>query len=71
MKITVKANNKITDVNIIKKQYANTEINFFEFTFEPSYLWSDLEIWLEDEKGQIKDYAKMNISKRNKMQFSK
>ena len=38
----------------------------------PPDLWSDLEIWLSDsETEKVIDYAKMNLSKRNKMQFSK
>ena len=83
MKLTIKANEKITAAIIDKYRNAageyrgtkctkiNGDIYMIEFDFMPSYLWSDLEFWLEDENGNICDYAKMNVSKRNKMQFHK
>ena len=70
MKITIRSNGKITDGKIIKN--ANGEIYGIEFDFIPPDLWSDLEIWLNDsETDKFIDYAKMNLSRRNKMQFTK
>lgn len=82
MKLTIKANEKITaalvDKLIRRGEYVGTkrtkvdgDIYMVEFEFMPSYLWSDLEFWLEDDNGEVCDYAKMNVSKRNKMQFHK
>ena len=83
MKITIKSNGKITSAQIkeferknefvgTKAHEINGEICLIEFDFLPPDLWSDLEIWLSDsETEKVIDYAKMNLSKRNKMQFSK
>ena len=70
MKITIRSNGKITDGKIIKN--ADGTIFGIEFNFIPPDLWSDLEIWLSDsESEKLLDYAKMNLSKKNKMQFTK
>ena len=70
MKITIKSNGKITDGKIIKNQ--DGTIYGIEFDFVPPDLYSDLEIWLNDsETEKFLDYAKMNLSRRNKMQFTK
>ena len=70
MKITIRSNGKITDGKIIKN--SDGTIHGIEFDFIPPDLWSDLEIWLNDsETEKFLDYAKMNLSKRNKMQFTK
>ena len=70
MKITIRSNGEITSGEIIKNQ--DGTIYGIEFDFTPPDLWSDLEIWLNDsENGKFLDYAKMNLSKRNKMQFTK
>ena len=70
MKITIRSNGKITDGKIIKN--ADGTIYGVEFDFIPPNLWSDLEIWLSDsESEKLLDYAKMNLSKKNKMQFTK
>lgn len=70
MKITIKSNGEITNAKIHKRQ--DGTIYSIEFDFVPPDLWSDLEIWLNDsESKKFLDYAKMNLSKRNKMQFSK
>lgn len=82
MKLSIKANEKITDALVnkiirddegihLEKTHVDGEIYMVEITFDRSYLWSDLEFWLEDENGHYCDHAKMNVSKRNKMQFSK
>ena len=83
MKITIKCNGKITSAKIdeikrknenigIKAHEVNGEIHLIEFDFTPPDLWSDLEIWLNDsESGKFLDYAKMNLSSRNKMHFTK
>ena len=83
MKITIKSNGKITNTQIEelkrknenienKAHNINGEIHLIEFDFTPTNLWSDLEIWLSDsETEKILDYAKMNLSKRNKMKFTK
>lgn len=71
MKLTIKANEKITSALVNKISRLNNDIYSIEIDFEKSYPWSDLEMWLEDENGNICDYAKMNVSKRNKMQFAK
>ena len=70
MKITIKSNGTINSVNISK--YPDGTPRAIEFDFTPPDLWSDLEIWLNDsENDNFLDYAKMNLSKRNKMQFTK
>lgn len=70
MKITIKSNGKINDGKIIRN--ADGTIYGIEFDFEPSFLWSDLELWLNDsESDKFLDYAKMNLSQRNKMKFTK
>lgn len=70
MKITIKSNGRINKGEIIRN--ADGTIYGIEFDFTPPNLWSDLEIWLNDsETDKFLDYAKMNLSKRNKMQFSK
>ena len=82
MKLTIKSNGKITAAAVkeierngfnchCKTNETSGEIYAIEIDFTPPALWSDLEMWLEDENGKLCDYAKMNISKRNKMQFSK
>lgn len=71
MKLAVKANNKINNIKVSKSDI-DGEIKEVEIDFEPSCIWSDLEFWLTDSKATtVFDYAKMNISKRNKMKFSK
>ena len=70
MKITIQSNGEITNAEIIRNK--DGTIWGIEFDFIPPYLWSDLEIWLNDsETNKFLDYAKMNLSKRNKMQFMK
>ena len=70
MKVTIKSNGTINSVNISK--YQDGSIQVIEFDFTPPELWSDLEIWLNDsETDKYLDYAKMNLSKRDKMQFTK
>jgi hypothetical protein len=70
MKILVRSNGETTSAEIIKNK--DGTIYGIEFDFTPPYLWSDLEIWLNDsENGGFLDYAKMNLSRRNKMQFTK
>ena len=71
MKLAIKANNKINNVKVSKSDI-DGEIKEIEIDFEQSCIWSDLEFWLTDSKATtVFDYAKMNISKRNKMKFSK
>lgn len=69
MKLTIKANNKITAA-VVKKD-ENEEIYSIEIDFDPSYLWSDLEFWLENENGRYCDHIGLNVSKRQKMQTHK
>ena len=70
MKITIKSNGEITKAKIHKRP--DGSIYSIEFDFIPPDLWSDLEIWLNDSQtDKYIDYAKMNLSKRNKMQFTK
>lgn len=70
MKITIKSNGEITAAKIHKRH--DGSIYSIEFDFTPPDLWSDLEIWLNDsENDKFLDYAKMNLSRRNKMQFTK
>ena len=71
MTLTIKSNGKITKTKIIPYSHENDSIHAVEIDFDPPSLWSDLEFWLEDENGKLCDYAKMNLSKRNKMHFSK
>lgn len=71
MKLAIKANNKINNIKVSKSDI-DGEIKEIEIDFEPSCIWSDLEFWLTNsEVTTVFDYARMNISKRNKMKFSK
>lgn len=73
MKFTIKSNGTINNVKVNKTVINSKEIiHAIEVDFTPPDLWSDLEMWLNDsETDKFLDYAKMNLSKRNKMQFSK
>ena len=82
MKLTIKANNKITAAAVrelersgenlgTKTTKTSGEIYSVEIDFECAYLWSDLEFWLEDENGKYCDHMAFNISKRKKMQTHK
>ena len=70
--ITIATNGEFIDARI--ERDSNGNINRISFTFKEPYMYSDLEMWLSDTDAPnsvVLDYAKMNISKRNKMQFSK
>lgn len=73
MKFTIKSNGTINNVKVNKTVINGKEIiHDIEIDFTPPYLYSDLEFWLNDsETDNFLDYAKMNLSTRNKMQFSK
>ena len=82
MKLTIKANEKITVATIkefsragedvgTKTNTIEGDIYAIEFDFLPSYLWSDLEFWLEDENGECCDHIALNVTKRQKMQTHK
>jgi hypothetical protein len=71
MKLTIKVNEKITGARITPQINGENEVYAVEIDFDCSYLWSDLEFWLEDDSGERRDHAAMNVSKRNKMQFHK
>lgn len=68
MIFTIKTNGKFNDIKINKQK--NGEISSIEIDFSPADLWSDLEFWLDNGEKLI-DYAKLNLSKKNKMQFTK
>lgn len=70
MKLSIKANNRINNIYVSKN--IDGEIKEIEIDFEPSYPWSDLEFWLTNSDAtKVLDYAKVNISKRGNMKFSK
>ena len=70
MIFTIKTNGKFNDIKINKDKQGN--IRDIEIDFEPSTFWSDFEFWLNDsEKDKFLDYAKMLLSKTNKMKFYK
>jgi hypothetical protein len=77
MKITIKANNKITDAKITKyKDVARHPENvdgvyMIEFEFEKADIWSDLEFWMDDENGNYCDHITLNVTKKKKLQFHK
>lgn len=68
MIFTIKTNGKFNDIKINKQK--NGEISSIEIDFTPADLWSDFEFWLDNGEKLI-DYAKMNLSKKNKMHFTK
>lgn len=80
MKLTIKSNGTIHAVNVDPKKIydpessdlfiVSDEVNSVEIDFTPPQLWSDFELWLEDGAGQIIDYKKINLSRRNKLQMS-
>lgn len=70
MKLEISTNGKFNKVEINKSP--DGSIHGIEIDFDPANFFSDLEMWLHDsETDKFCDYAKMNLSKRNKMQFSK
>ena len=73
MKFLIKSNGKINGVKVQKSKIdGQTIIHGVEIDYTPPEIWSDLEFWLTDsEKGELLDYAKMIISKRQKMKFYK
>lgn len=86
MKITIKANESINETIINQllfngenvgnvqtkaKSDENKKINQIEIDFSCSPIWSDLEIWLEDENGKQRDYMRLNVSKTKKLKASK
>ena len=86
MKLTIKANERINEAiisalqfsgenvgNIHKKVTANKNKNIsqIEIDFSCSPIWSDLELWLEDENGKQCDYMRLNVSKTKKLKASK
>lgn len=68
MIFTIKTNGKFNNLKTFKD--ANGDIHRIEVDFTPPEIFSDLEFWLEDRETLL-DYAKMNLSKRNKMKFTK
>lgn len=68
MIFTIKTNGKFNNLKTFKD--ANSDIYRIEIDFTPPEIFSDLEFWLEDREILL-DYAKMNLSKRNKMKFTK
>lgn len=70
MKLTIKAYKKINNIKM-SESGINGEIKEIEIDFEPSYPWSDLDFWLTNsESTTVFDYAKMYITKRNKIKLS-
>lgn len=77
MKLLIKSNGKMNKVNVERRKFYDDndneivadEVYSIEIDFEQAALWSDFELWLEDEGGNFADYKKINISKRNKMQM--
>lgn len=70
MKLNISTNGKFNKVEINKSP--DGSIHDIEIDFDLATFFSDLEMWLYDgEANKLCDYAKMNLSKRNKMQFSK
>lgn len=68
MKLTIKSNGKL---NKVKQNKYNKELESIEIDFDCSDTWSDLELWLNDEKGNYCDHIAVNVSKRNKLQAHK
>lgn len=70
MKLLLRANGKINEAKIEKDK--DGTIYGVEIDFNPSDIWSDIEMWLNDSTtDDFIDYAKMYLSKRNKMKFYK
>lgn len=70
MKLTIKTNGKFNDIKINKDNQGN--IYSLEIDYTPPYFYSDMEFWLNDsETDKFLDYAKMQLSKTNKMKFYK
>ena len=62
MKLTIKANNKINNVKVVKNSYNNKDESVV----------IDLELWLTEAiTEKYRDYAKLNVSERKKMKFTK
>lgn len=78
MKLTISSNGQIHDVKVVPNRTFDENDNVIEgegvhnFTvdFTPPALYSDFELWLEDDDGNLVDYKKINISNKNKMKMS-
>lgn len=78
MKLTIASNGTIRKVDIIPNKTFDENDNLIEtdgihnltIDFDPPTLWSDFELWLEDDDGNLVDYKKINLSKTNKMKMS-
>ena len=69
MKLLLKSNGTIHNVSVNNNKDGTIESVEIEFT--PSQLYSDIEMWLDDNNEELVDYAKMNVGKKNKMIFHK
>lgn len=70
MKLEISTNGKFNNVKVNKSK--DGSIHDIQIDFDPANFFSDFEMWLRDsETDEFYDYGKINLSKRNKMQFSK
>lgn len=69
LKLTIKSNGKILKTKTTKD--ANNEIHSVEIIFSPCDIWSDLELWLNNQNDDFLDHLAIVISKRKKMQAHK
>lgn len=70
MKLTIKANGGINNVEF-NKNTETGEIDDITIDFNTSNIWSDLELWLNNNNDDFLDYAKIIITKRKKMKLIK
>lgn len=69
-KLKIQANNKISGVTHTLKP--DGTIHQIEIDFTTSDIWSDLEMWLNNEQdNEFFDYIAFNISKRYKIKTHK
>ena len=69
LKLTIKANGKILKTKTSKD--ANKQIDNIEIIFNTCDIWSDLELWLNNQNDEFLDHLAITISKRQKMQAHK
>lgn len=76
MKLIIKSNGTLTSIQVNHEQYScddviveTNNLSDIEINFTPSVLFSDLELWLEDDDGKLLDHKRINVTKKHKMKM--
>lgn len=63
MKLTIRTNAPEKNVKIINN--SNSTFYAIEIDYQNNDIFSDFELWLEDDNGQQKDYRKLTRTRKN------